>query len=539
MSIGWRLGSWGVALLLVLPLLSLLQAALQPDWALFVHLGRTVLADYVVNSLLLVTWVVLLSLLLGLPAGWLMARCELPGRRLLEWLLILPLAMPSYLVAYVYTSLLDYPGPLQAGLRQLFGWQQPQDYWFPAIRSLGGASLMLALVLYPYVYLLSRAAFLEQSDNLRLASRLLGCSAWQSFWRVSLPLARPAIMVAISLVAMETLADFGTVSYFAVHTLTTAINDTWLGYGSLNGAAQLSLCLLMAVLLCLALERLSRRRQHHYQKSMGQDPACRAPLSGLGRALALLYCWVLVAAGFGLPLLSLLEYAWQHGAQSDWQLLLASSLTSLQVALSAAGVTLLVALLLVFVRRLWPAAGQGLPLRLAGFGYAVPGTVLAIGVLGPLTGLDFWLNDLWRWLGLAPPGLLLTGSLLALVFAYVVRFVAVALGAIESSLAKVPPSLDMVTRTLGEGPAGLLRRIHLPLIRKGLVAAGLLIFIEAMKELPAALLLRPFNVETLATQVYQYVKDEQLELGALPAILIVLVGLVPLLCINRYLEHKA
>lgn len=535
----WNLGSWGVSLLLLLPLLALVQTALQPEREIFVHLWQTVLGDYVLNSFLLVLLVALLSLVMGLPAGWLMARSALPGRRLLEWLLILPLAMPSYIVAYVYTSLLDYPGPVQRALRQLFGWESIHDYWFPAIRSLGGASLVLALVLYPYVYLLSRTAFLEQSGSLTQASRVLGCSAWRSFWRVSLPLARPALIVAVSLVGMETLADFGTVSYFAVNTLTTAVNDTWLGYGSLSGAAQISVCLLAVVFLLLGLERMSRRHQQRFQKSMGLESIPQVPLRAGWRWLALCYCWGLVLAGFGLPLLILLDYAWQYAGASDWHAFARNSFHSLQVALAAALAACLVAGLMVFVQRLKPVPGQAIPLRLAGFGYAMPGTVLAIGVLIPLTSLDFLINDILAALGLAEPGLIFTGTLLALIFAYVVRFIAVALGAIESSLAKVPPSLDMVTRTLGEGPGGLLRRVHLPLVRKGILAALLLIFIEAMKELPAALLLRPFNVETLATQVYQYVKDEHLELGALPAILIVLVGLVPLLFLNRYLEQKS
>ncbi|MFM5509924.1 ABC transporter permease [Aeromonas rivipollensis] len=533
---GWIAGSWATALLLGLPVLALIFSAFSADGELFRHLADTVLIDYLGNTSGLVLGVVLLSLLFGVPTAWLVAMCQVPGRRALQWALMLPMAMPSYIVAYVYTDLLDYSGPLQAGLRSLFDWQGPTDYWFPAIRSLGGAAWVLALVLFPYVYLLARASFLEQSVSLIHSSRLLGCTPWQSFRRLSLPLARPAIMVGASLVAMETLADFATVHFFAINTLTTAIYDTWLGYGSLATAARLSCLMLLAVVLLIALERRSRQRQQVFQKSMGHEQPLRYTLKGASRLLAGLWCWGLVLAGFGLPFVILLDYGVRYFELSWTPEFVRFAGNSLLISALTALLAMAIALLLGFFRRLDGGTRSLLPLRIAATGYAMPGTVLAIGVLVPLTALDFGLNDLAEWLGMQGPGLLLTGTLTAIVFGYLVRFVAIAIGSVESSMGKISPSLDMAARSLGQGTGGMLRRVHLPLVRRGLFAGAMLVFIESMKELPAALLLRPFNFETLATHVYQFVSDEMLERGALGAIVIVLVGLVPLIWVNRSLD---
>ena len=535
-NFGWIAGSWATALLLGLPVIALIFSALSADGELFRHLADTVLLDYIANTSALVLGVVLLSLLFGVPTAWLVAMCQVPGRRALQWALMLPMAMPSYIVAYVYTDLLDYSGPLQVGLRILFDWNTPADYWFPAIRSLGGAAWVLALVLFPYVYLLARASFLEQSVSLIHSSRLLGCTPWQSFRRLSLPLARPAIMVAVSLVAMETLADFATVHFFAINTLTTAIYDTWLGYGSLATAARLSCLMLLAVVLLIAVERRSRQRQQVFQKSMGHEPPLRYPLRGLPRLLAGLWCWGLVVAGFALPFAILLDYGVRYFELSWTPEFVRFAGNSLTISTLTALLAMGIALLLGFLRRLDGGVRSLLPLRIAAMGYAMPGTVLAIGVLVPLTALDFGINDLAEWLGQQGPGLLLTGTLTAIVFGYLVRFVAIAIGSVESSMGKISPSLDMAARSLGQGSGGMLRRVHLPLVRRGLFAGAMLVFIESMKELPAALLLRPFNFDTLATHVYQFVSDEMLERGALGAIVIVLVGLLPLIWVNRSLD---
>ncbi|MGL4931994.1 MAG: ABC transporter permease [Aeromonas sp.] len=535
-NFGWMISSWALALLLGLPVLALIFSAFAAEGGLFFHLVDTVLLDYISNTVWLVVGVVLLSLLFGVPTAWLVAMCQVPGRRALQWALMLPMAMPSYIVAYVYTDLFDYSGPLQAGLRALFGWQSPADYWFPAIRSLGGAAWVLALVLFPYVYLLARASFLEQSVSLIHSSRLLGCTPWNSFRRLSLPLARPAIMVAVSLVAMETLADFATVHFFAINTLTTAVYDTWLGYGSLATAAKLSCLMLLVVVLLIALERRSRQRQQVFQKSMGHEQPLRYPLKGVSRAAAGLWCWGLVLAGFGLPFVILLDYGVRYFELSWTPEFVRFAGNSLLISTLTALLAMGIALLLGFFRRLDGGRKSLLPLRIAAMGYAMPGTVLAIGVLVPLTALDFAINDVVEWLGMQGPGLLLTGTLTAIVFGYLVRFAAIAIGSVESSMSKISPSLDMAARSLGQGDGGMLRRIHLPLVRRGLFAGAMLVFIESMKELPAALLLRPFNFDTLATHVYQFVSDEMLERGALGAIVIVLVGLLPLIWVNRSLD---
>lgn len=533
----WSLTGYAIATLLVLPLFALLLQAAQPDEAVFGHLLSTVLPTYIANSLWLILWVSIGSLLLALPCAWLMARCEFIGRRYLQWALLLPLAMPAYIVAYVYTDLLDYAGPVQRSLRALFGWSSPQDYFFPDIRTLGGAACVLSLVLFPYIYLLARTAFMEQSLNLAHASRIMGCSPWQSFWRLSLPMARPALAVGVALVAMETAADFATVNYFAVPTLTTAVYDTWLGYGNLTAAAKLSAIILLVVFSLIGIERFARRKQQLFQKQSRIQVIDLYRLSPMQTLLALGYCGMLLLLAFVLPSSILLSYAINYFEQSwnplFWQL----SVNSLTLALITSLVCCVIALVLMFIRRVSPRSSDALPSRLASTGYALPGTVLAIGVLVPLTLLDFAINDIADWLGMTGPGLLLTGSTAALVFAFCVRFVAIAIGSVESSYKRISPSLDMVSLTLGQSPRRLLQRVHLPLLTKGLFAGALLVFIESMKELPAALLLRPIGFENLATYVFQFVSDEKLEHGALPAIVIVLVGLVPLIYLNRSLEQ--
>lgn len=535
----WSLAGYAVAALLVLPLFALIFQAFQPDEAVFGHLMATVLPTYIINSLLLIFWVSLGALLLALPCAWLMARCDFVGRRYLQWALLLPLAMPAYIVAYVYTDLLDYAGPVQRGLRSIFGWDSPQDYFFPDIRTLGGAACMLSLVLFPYIYLLARTAFMEQSLSLAHASRIMGCSPWQSFWRLSLPMARPALAVGVALVAMETAADFATVNYFAVPTLTTAVYDTWLGYGNLTAAAKLSAIILLVVFSLIGFERFARRKQQLFQKQSRIQATDLYRLSMTQTLVALSFCGMLLLLAFLLPFGILLSYAIGYFEQSwdksFWQL----SLNSLSLALITSLLCCLIALLLMFVRRISPRQSDALPLRLASTGYALPGTVLAIGVLVPLTMLDFAINDLADLVGIAGPGLILTGSVMALIFAFCVRFVAIAIGSVESSYKRISPSLDMVSLTMGQTPRQLLRRVHLPLLAKGLFAGALLVFIESMKELPAALLLRPIGFENLATYVFQFASDEKLEHGALAAIVIVLVGLVPLIYLNRSLEHHS
>ena len=538
LSIHWRAGSWLLALLLFTPVISLMIEALAPAEALFAHLWDTVLPDYILNSVLLISGVGGLGALLAVPAAWIIACCDIPGRKQLQWLLILPLAMPSYVIAYIYTDLLEYAGPVQQLLRSFMGWQSAADYYFPDIRSMGGAILVLSLVLYPYIYLLARTAFMEQTRSQILASRLLGCSPWQSFIRVSLPLARPAIITGIALMGMETLGDFATVSYFAIPSLTTAVYDTWLGYGSLNAAAKISAMMLLVVMLLITAEKYSRSKLQLYQKNTGQEQKEAFILHGWKRGLALGWCWTLVSLGFLLPCGILVDYLFRYFHKSWSPELLEYGTNSLIVSGAAAVCACVVALFLGLYQRLRNTKASKIPARLISTGYALPGNVLAIGVLIPLVQADHGLNNLLVMIGLPPVGLILSGSVFAIIFAYTVRFSAIAVGSVESSLGRISPSLDMASRTLGANASAMARRVHIPLVRKGLLAGVLLVFIESMKELPAALLLSPFNFNTLATWVFQYVSDEKLEYAALAALILVLVGLIPLILLNRSLEGQ-
>lgn len=523
-------------MLLVLPILAIFFTAVGETDDLFAHLMSTVLPTYTYNTIVLVLGTMALALVFGIPSAWIMAMCRLPSERILQWALVLPLAMPGYIVGYIFTDWFDFAGPIQLLLRDLTGWG-PGEYWFPDIRTLTGAMFVLSLVLYPYVYLLARAAFMEQNVSLLQSARLLKCSPWESFRRISMPLARPSIAVGLSLVAMETVGDFGTVSYFAVNTLTTAVYDTWLGYSSLTAAAKISAIMLVIVILLLSAERFSRRRQKLFQSQFNSREDFRYELNGWKKWLALTWCWGLVCVAFIFPLGQLLIYAYKYFAQSWTSEFREFALNSLYVSIVAAIIGVSVALLVNFCQRLNPGRQSLAFMRLASMGYAVPGTVLAIGVMVPVLFMDHLVNDIAKAMEWGRPGLIFSGSMFAIIFAMVVRFSAVAIGSIESSLGKISPSLDMASRTMGCNSNQMLWRVHFPLVRRGALIAGLLVFIESMKELNAALLLRPFNFETLATYVYNFASDEHLELAALPAVLLVLVGLIPLVLINRSLEH--
>ncbi|NOH70155.1 iron ABC transporter permease [Vibrio pectenicida] len=532
----WKTSSGMLALLLVLPILAIFMTAIGETDELFSHLMSTVMPTYTINTVVLAAGTMFLSAIFGIPSAWIMAMCRIPSESILQWALVLPLAMPSYIVGYIFTDWLDFAGPVQIFLRNTMGWGVG-DYWFPDIRTLPGATLVLALVLYPYVYLLCRASFMEQNVSLLQSARLLKCSPWESFRRISLPLARPSIAVGLSLVAMETIGDFGTVSYFAVNTLTTAVYDTWLGYSSLTAAAKISAIMLIFVILLLSTERYSRRRQKLFQNQFNSSEDFRYQLQGWKKWLALTWCWGLVAVAFFLPLLQLIVYAYQYFYQSWTPEFREYALNSLYVSFAAALIGVAVAVVVNFYHRLVNNGKSLAFMRLSSMGYAVPGTVLAIGVMVPVLFMDHIVNDTAKMMNLGQPGLIFSGSMFALIFALTVRFSAVAIGSIESSLNRVPPSLDMASRTMGCNSNQMLWRVHFPLIRRGALIAGLLVFIESMKELNAALLLRPFNFETLATYVYNFASDEQLELAALPAVLLVLVGLIPLVLVNRSLEH--
>jgi iron(III) transport system permease protein len=528
----FRILCWLVALSLLIPVVVMLSLGLGASGDIFPHLWQSVLPDYIINTLLLGLMVVLLSVFFGTVSAALVVNCNVFGKRYLRWLLMLPLAMPAYLVAYLYTDLFDYAGIVQRTLREVFNWQSPQDYWFFDIRTIPGAAVVLSLVLYPYVYMLARTAFEQQDQNLLRASRLLGLTAKQSFFNVSLPLIRPAIAVAASLVLMETLADFATVQYFSVNTLTTAIYDTWLGYGDLSTANALASLLMLFILFVVVAELRARTNMRH-QSTRPNINHSIVKLSPIQKIIASSFCWLLVLAGFLLPFTLLVAMAVEYSDSGQLVTLMDTGVNSVKLALWAASLTTIVALLVALFSRLSRDNWRAVPLQLSSFGYAVPGTVLAMAMLATFAPIDHFINDSAAYLGLSEPGLILSGTIFAVVFTYIVRFSAIANGTISSGIEQIPKSVDLAPASLGIGLVGMLTRVHLPLLKTSILTAWLLVFVEAMKELPAVLVLRPFNFETLSTQVYQLIADEMLEQGALGAILIVLFGLLPIIWLNR------
>ena len=528
-----------VALLVCLPLIAVVILAFFPAENIWPHLVSTVLPDYVLTTILLLLGVASGTLLIGVGAAWVVTHYEFPGRFFLVWALLLPFAIPSYVIAYVYTDLLEFAGPVQSLMRDLFGWRSARDYYFPSIRSLGGAITMMVLVLYPYVYLLARAAFLEQSASVLEAARILGTSGRARFFRIALPMARPAIAVGLAMALMETLNDYGTVDYFALRTLTAGIYDVWLGMNNLGGGAQLATLLLIFVILLIGLEKFSRIRQHHYQPSSSRLRKRKRRVPGKKTQLLLLFaCLLPVVIGFVIPAAVLLKYAienFETSWNSDFRRIAGNTIS---LSLVAAVVTVAVGIFLSYSKRIYNDRRLNAWIGISSLGYAVPGPVLAIGVMIPFAAFDNNLDQLMRsWFGVST-GLLLSGTVFALVFAYMVRFLAVAYGSVDASMKKISPSMDEAGRVLGQSRVTILRRIHLPLMRSGILTAALVVFVDCMKELPATLVMRPFGFDTLATHVYQFASDELLAESALAALLIVVSGLIPVILLSFSIDKQ-
>jgi iron(III) transport system permease protein len=520
-----------IALALALPIVAVLESLLEPAGETWRHLAATVLPRYVANTATLLALVAAGVLSIGVVSAWLVASYRFPAARLLEWALMLPLAMPAYVMAYAYTDWLQFTGPVQTALRAATGWQA-REYWFPEIRSLPGAAVVLSLALYPYVYLIARSAFRDLSRSALESGRLAGLSAWGSFWRVALPLARPALAAGTALALMETLADFGTVSYFALEVFTTGIFKAWFSMGDAVAAAQLSSVLLGFVLAVLLLERASRGRAAYHGPAVGKrSPPVR--LRGAKAALAFAACAAPVLLGFVLPAAILAQLALAD-PEARWGARLFALLgNSFAIAGVTAAVAVGVALALAYAARISKSRVAAAANRVAALGYAMPGAVIAVGVLVPLGRLDNWLAALIEDAFGVKAGLLLTGTLVALVYACVVRFLAVALQTTEAGLARVTPSMEDAARSLGASPAATLARVHAPLVAPSLASAALLVFVDVMKELPATFALRPFNFDTLAIEAYNLAKDERLAEAAVPSLVIVLAGLAPLLALTR------
>ncbi|HWS12604.1 MAG TPA: iron ABC transporter permease [Rhodocyclaceae bacterium] len=503
-------------------------------WA---HLADTVLPEYVANTVKLIAGVSVGVIFGGVATAWLTVMHDFPGRRIFQWALILPLAMPAYVMAYAYTDLLQFVGPVQTWLRESFGWQKG-DYWFPDVRSVGGAIVMFVFVLYPYVYMLARTAFLERASGMLEVSRTFGYGPWASFFKVSLPLARPAVAAGAALALMETLADYGTVSYFAVQTFTTGIYRAWFSLGDRIAAAQLSAALLGFVIVVLLLERTSRGRARFHDTTGRNRPFPGRRLRGFKAAAAVAVCAAPMLIGFLIPAGVLLRLALgEEGAQFGERFVhLARNSFSLAAVTATLAVGL--AVLLAYAARMNRGRLPRLLNRVVGLGYAVPGSVIAVGVLIPVTRLDNWLGGVFETVFGSHPGLLLTGGIAALIYAYLVRFLAVALHSVEASLGKITPSMDDAARILGCGRGATLKRVHIPLLRGSLLTAGLLVFVDVMKELPATLVMRPFDFDTLATQTYTLAADERLAEASVAALAIVAVGLLPLIVLSRQIARS-
>jgi iron(III) transport system permease protein len=521
-----------VATLVIFPVLGVLgHLATGSSAEVLRHLASTVLAEAVLTSLGLGCLVTAGAILVGTGAAWLVTQYEFPGRRWLTWALMLPLAMPAFVAAYAYTDWLQFSGPVQGGLRRLFGWG-PREYWFPEIRSLPGAAALFVAVLYPYVYALARPAFIERSPHLVDAARTLGCTHRAVFWRVALPLARPAMIGGGMLALMETLSDYGAVAYFGLPTFTQSLYNAWFNLGDRSAASQLAAALLLTVAVVVMVERRSRgERRFATTASHGKSP--RVVLEGWPAVRALILCLLPVIAGFVLPAILLgrlhlqLEQAPRWSGYWQW---LGNTVTAASItALAAVALALLVA----YAGRLQPRPLVRAANTLVGLGYALPGAVIAVGVLVPLARLDNAF-DAWTRAHLdISTGLLLTGSLAALVYAYLVRYLAVAYHGIDAGLTRITPSMDLSARSLGATPWETLLRVHVPLLTRSALAAAVLVFVDTVKELPATLILRPFNFDTLAVVAHNFAKDERLAEAALPALTIVLIGLVPALLLSR------
>ncbi|EMB0803543.1 iron ABC transporter permease [Pseudomonas aeruginosa] len=522
-----------VAALVLLPLSVLLLSWLEIDREIWSHLWDTQLPRLLGNTLTLVLGVGIGVTLLGVSLAWLTSLCEFPGRRWLDWALMLPFAIPAYVLAFVFVGLLDFAGPVQSLLREWFG----SGLRLPRVRSTGGVILVLVLVFYPYVYLLARSAFIAQGKGLMEAARVLGLSPWQAFLRVALPMARPAIGAGLALAVMETLADFGAVSVFNFDTFTTAIYKTWYGFYSLSSAAQLASLLLLGVCLVLLGERHTRGRA----KAASERPR-GAPLYRLRGARALAasaWCGLVFLCAFVIPVAQLVVWFWRQGRfdldERYWDLI-GHTLTLGGIAALA---TVAVALLLAFAVRLAPTRAIRGAVGLGNLGYALPGSVLAVSIMLAFSWLDnHWVIPLSSALGGAGKPLLL-GSLFALLLAYLIRFMAVAYGPLESGLARIRPSLPEASRSLGVGGSLLFLRVYLPLLLPASLSAALLVFVDVLKEMPATLLMRPFGWDTLAVRIFEMTSEGEWARASLPALTLVLVGLLPVVGLIRRSAHHS
>lgn len=532
-SWGWVLLVLPIIVLVLLPLLSIVIMSFSPSENIWPHLISTILPRSIRDTFLLMSGVGVLSLIIGTSTAWLVTMYQFKGRRFFEWALLLPLAMPTYMMAYCAVDLLEYSGPIQTGLRSVFGFQDSRDYWFPNIATMPGAIIVLSLVLYPYVYLAARASFIQQSVCALEVARTLGRTPMGAFWNVGLPLARPALIAGLVLALMECLNDYGAVAYFGIETLTASVYSTWQERSNLGGAAQIASLMLLIIIVLLYVERRARSEQKYFQTTGYNRDLPVIQLNGLQEAFAVMACALPFLLGFALPFYILLsasfrfiDFVW---TPEFW----AAAGNSVLLASLTAVIAVSVALIIAYGKRVTAHPILKPIGALAGTGYAIPGAILAIGILIPLAAFDNMFDSFMRSTFGISTGLLLSGSLFALLFAYLVRFLAISLGTIEAGFHKISPNLDGAARTLGQNSVGGFRLVLLPIMRPSVAAAALLVFVDTMKELPATLLLRPFNFDSLATLVFEFASREEFEEAGLAGLTIVAFGLIPLLILNR------
>jgi len=532
-SPGWTAAVAAILAVMLLPVVTTVVLALQSIDDTWWHLATTVLPRVLRETLVLLLGVSIVTLSVGTLTAWIVTMYRFPGRALIDRLLVLPLAMPTYIIAYAYVDFLDFTGPVQSGLRAITGWTTANEYWFPSIRSTSGAILVLSGALYPYVYLTARASFVQQSVCVLEVARTLGQTPWGTFRHVALPMAKPALAAGLMLALMETLNDLGAVQHLGVETLSASIYATWLQRSSLSGAAQIASVALLLIAGLFWAERGLRGRGRVHATTGRLRAIPFSELAGWKAFAALATCALPAIAGFIVPFAVLANNATSHLSDALEQGVWRSAINSIVLAALAAVVAVTLGVILAYARRVASNGFTRPAVRLAGLGYALPGTVLALGLLLPLAAFDNFLDGIARqWLGIST-GLILSGTLATLVLAYVVRFLAVAHGTIEAGLERISPNLDAAARTLGASTLSALRRVHLPLLLPALATSALLVFVDGMKELPATLLLRPFNFETLSTHVYALASLEQVEAASVGAIAIVVVGLIPVLLLHK------
>ncbi len=533
----WKPAIILTALFFSVPILTIASFLTRPASEIWQHLLDTVLINYLTNSALLMVGVGIGTFSIGVTCAWLTSVCQFPGKRIFSWALLLPLAMPAYIIAYTYTGLFDFSGPVQSLIREWTGWGYG-DYFFPEIRSIGGAIAMLSFVLFPYVYLLARAAFLDQSVCVLEVSRTLGCNLWSSFYRVALPLARPAIVAGMSLALMETLADYGTVSYFGLGVFTTGIFRTWFGLGDSSAAAKLAAILLLFVFTLGLTERASRRQAQYHHSSDRYQQLPEYKLAGIKGWIAFFACLMPLLLGFIVPASQLGFWAVDTYAEMVDDSFIKLTIHSVSLAASASVFAVLLALFMAYGKRIIGGKSVAASIRIVATGYAIPGTVVAVGVIIPFAWFDNSLDAYLREHYDFSSGLLLSGSLFAVMFAYMVRFLAVSIQSIEAGLGKIKHSMDDAARSLGYRPGQILFKVHLPIMKGSVLTALLIVFVDVMKELPATLILRPFNFNTLAVRVFELAADERLAESSTAALMIVAVGLIPVMLLSRSISSS-